>query len=362
MDDLPRHLDVDSVDRLEALRGSVSTGYRKFLTDIKMRIRNAQNRAGLAVNAELVLLYWEIGRDILDKQAEQGWGARVIEKLSNDLCSEFPGQHGYSTRNLMFMRSFAEAIPDEEIVKQPVSQIPWGHIIRLIQKVKNPEERLWYVRKTIENGWSRKVLVHQIENRLFDRQGKAQTNFEKALPAHQSDLAQEILKDPFNFDFLTISDDAKERELHRCLLTHIREFLLELGFGFAFVGSEYHLEVGQSDFYLDLLFYHLKLRSYVIIELKTGKFQPEHAGKMTFYLSAVDDLLRHTDDQPSIGIILCKDRDTVVAEYALRDIAKPVGVTGYELIRALPETLKASLPSIEQLQGELDKTHDSDPK
>lgn len=334
--------------------------YGNFLADIKARIRQAQIRAGLSVNAELILLYWSIGRDILFRQNEEGWGAKVIDRLAQDLSSEFPSQKGFSRRNLLFMRSFAEAIPDEEIVKQPVSQIPWGHIVRLIQKVKDNEERLWYVQKTIDNGWSRNVLVHQIEGGLFERQGKAQNNFERALPAPQSELAEQILKDPYNFDFLELSDDHKERELHRGLLDHIRAFLLELGTGFAFVGSEYQLEVGDSDFYIDLLFYHLKLRSYVVIELKTGKFIPEYAGKMNFYLSAVDDLIRHSDDQPSIGIILCKDRDNVVAEYALRDTVKPIGVTGYRHTHSLPETFQKSLPSIKQLEEELDKSSAGD--
>lgn len=346
---------MNKTRQLDRQNSGLPSDYGKFLTDIKTRIRQAQIRAGLAVNSELILLYWSIGRDILTKQSEQGWGAKVIDRLAEDLNSEFPGQQGYSKRNLLFMRGFAEAIPDEEIVKQPVSQIPWGHIVRLIQKVKTPEERLWYVHKTIENGWSRAVLVHQIESGLYERQGKAQTNFERALPAPQSELAGQILKDPYNFDFLELAGDHKERELHRGLLDHIRAFLLELGTGFAFVGSEYHLEVGQSDFYIDLLFYHLSLRCYVIIELKTGKFQPEYAGKMNFYLSAVDDLLRHPEDKPSIGLILCKDRDNIVAEYALRDTLKPIGVSGYELTKALPESLQGSLPTIEQLEEELDR-------
>jgi predicted nuclease of restriction endonuclease-like (RecB) superfamily len=349
---------VNKNNQIDKQGNGLPSDYGKFLADIKARIRQAQIRAGLAVNSELILLYWNIGRDILTKQKEQGWGAKVVDRLSKDLCSEFPSQKGYSSRNLKYMRLFAEAWPDEQIVQQAVAQIPWGHNVRILDALKDVQERLWYVRKTIENGWSRAVLVHQIESGLYERQGSAQTNFERALPAPQSELAGQILKDPYNFDFLELSDDHKEREFHRGLLDHIRAFLLELGTGFAFVGSEYHLEVGQSDFYIDLLFYHLKLRSYVVIELKTTKFQPEYAGKMNFYLSAIDDLLRHPDDQPSIGIILCKGRDSVVAEYALRDTLKPIGVSGYELTKALPETLQDSLPTIEQLEEELDRPED----
>jgi len=241
-------------------------------------------------------------------------------------------------------------------VQQLVAQIPWGHNIRILEQVKDTQERKWYIRKTVENGWSRNVLVHQIERKLFYRQGQAQNNFLATLPSPDSDLAAELLKDPYNFDFLTIHEQAKERELHQGLLEHIRSFLLELGVGFAFVGSEYHLQVGESDFYIDLLFYHLKLRSYVVLELKTGGFKPEYAGKMNFYLTAVDELLKHPDDKPSIGIILCKNRDQVVAEYALRDSKKPIGVAGYEHTTTLPSPLLDQLPSIEQLQKELDKT------
>lgn len=333
--------------------------YGEFLAEIKAKIRQAQVKAGLAVNSGVILLYWNIGRDILSKQEKQGWGAKVIDQLSKDLRSSFPGAKGYSSRNLKYMRSFAESWTDEKFVQQLAAQIPWFHNCVLLDKVKDCSERDWYIQKTIENGWSRNVLVHQIESGLYERLGSTQTNFERTLPSPQSELAGQILKDPYNFDFLTIGEEAKERELHLGLLSHMREFLLELGVGFAFVGSEYHLEVGESDFYIDLLFYHLRLRSYVVIELKTGKFKPEHAGKMNFYLSAVDDLLRHQDDQPSIGIILCKGRDDVVAEYALRDTKKPIGVSGYELTKALPESLRRNLPTIEQLEEELDKSEDS---
>jgi predicted nuclease of restriction endonuclease-like (RecB) superfamily len=351
---------VNKNNRLYKKGSGLPSDYGKFLADIKARIRQAQVRAVLAVNSKVITLYWSIGRDILSKQKAQGWGAKVIDQLSKDLRKEFPDQKGYSKTNLQYMRAFAEAYPEKSIFQQAAGKIPWFHNCVLLDKVKDLSQREWYIHKTIENGWSRNVLVHQIESGLYEREGKAQTNFDRALPAPQSDLAGQILKDPYNFDFLELSDAHKERELHRGLLYHIRAFLLELGTGFAFVGSEYHLKVGESDFYIDLLFYHLKLRSYVVIELKAGKFQPEYAGKMNFYLSAVDDLLRHPDDQPSIGIILCKGRDNVVAEYALRDTMKPIGVSGYELTKALPESLKGSLPTIEQLEEELDRSEEGD--
>jgi predicted nuclease of restriction endonuclease-like (RecB) superfamily len=303
----------------------------------------------------LVLLYWQIGRDIIVRQAAAGWGAKVIDRLAVDLRREFPEMKGFSSRNLMFMRGFAEAFPEEPIVKQLVSQIPWGHIIRIMQMVKDPSERQWYIHKTMEHGWSRPVLVHQIESGLCRRQGKAITNFDRTLPKPQSELARQTLKDPYLFDFLNLGEEAEERDFERALTEHIRRFLLELGVGFSFVGSQYHLDVGDQDFYLDLLFYHLHLRCYVVIDLKMTEFKPEYAGKMNFYLSAVDDLLRHKDDQPSIGIILCKTKNKLIAEYALRDTRKPIGVSGYKLTEALPKKLQGKLPTIEALEAELSK-------
>jgi predicted nuclease of restriction endonuclease-like (RecB) superfamily len=291
----------------------VPEGYDQFLDALKQRIRAAQVRAGLAVNQELILLYWQIGHDILARQQEQGWGARVIDRLAADLQRAFPEMKGFSPRNLRYMRAFAEAWPDEQIVQAPLAEITWHHNVAILEKVKSVEVRLWYVCQTIQHGWSRNVLVHQIDTGLYQRQGKALTNFERTLPAPQSELAQQILKDPYNFDFLTLAADAQERELERGLLEHLRAFLLELGVGFAFVGSQYPLEVGGEDFRLDLLFYHLRLRCFVVIDLKMSPFQPEFAGKMNFYLSAVDDLLRHPDDQPSIGIILCRTRNRLFA-------------------------------------------------
>ena len=332
--------------------------YVKFLADIKTRIRSAQTRAALSVNSELVLLYWQIGNDILERQDEQGWGAKVIASLSHDLSHEFPQMKGFSSRNLKYMRGFAVAYPDEAFVQEVLAQITWYHNITLLSKVKDFKEREWYIRQTIQQGWSRNVLVHQIESGLFNRQGNAVTNLERTLPAPQSELVSEVLKDPYNFDFLTLGKEFSERDLHQSLLTHIRDFLMELGVGFAFVGSEHHLEVGDQDFYIDLLFYHLHLRCYVVIELKVGNFIPEYAGKLNFYLSAVDDLLRQeSHDQPSVGILLCKTQNRIVAEYALRDMNKPMGVSTYQLMHALPENLRSSLPSIEELEAELSGIH-----
>ena len=261
---------------------------------------------------------------------------------------------GLSARNLKYMRAFAEAYPNYEFVQQVAAQLPWGHTMVLLDSVKRPDDREWYMRQTIEHGWSRNVLVHQIESGLHKRQGKALTNFTRTLPAPQSELAQQIIKDPYNFEFLSLGAAMHERELERGLLEHLRSLILELGKGFAFVGSQYPLEVGGRDYYLDLLFYHLRLRCFVVFELKIEEFKPEFAGKMNFYLSAVDDQVRHVDDQPSIGIILCKGRNNVVVEYALRDTSKPMGVAQYRLTSApaLPDNLRRELPTMDELAGE----------
>jgi len=276
----------------------------------------------------------------------------VIDRLATDLRRDFPEMTGLSPRNLKYMRAFANAFPDEEVVQQVVAQLPWGHNLRLVESLKSPEERLWYARQAIENGWSRNVLVHQIENGLYRRQGKALTNFARTLPAPQSDLAQQLIKDPYSFDFLALGPAISERELEQNLLEHLRSLILELGKGFAFVGSQHHLEVGGQDYYLDLLFYHLRLRCFVVVELKIEEFKPEFAGKMNFYLSAVDDQLRHETDAPSIGIILCKGKTEVIVEYALRDSAKPMGVAEYRLSAALPEPLQGELPTEAEFASE----------
>ncbi len=331
-----------------------SKSYQTLLADLKQRIRAAQVRAALAVNRELVLLYWGIGREILARQGEEGWGSKVVERLAKDLRVEFPEMKGISRTNLLYMRAFAEAWPEEPIVQQVAGQLPWFHNCTILDKVKLTEERLWYTQAAIQNGWSRNVLVMQIETNLYRRQGKAITNFQTTLPSPQSDLAQQLIKDPYNFDFLTLGQEAKERDLERALLAHVQQFLLELGVGFALVGSQVPIEVGGEEFRIDLLFYHLKLRAYIVVDLKMTPFKPEYAGKMNFYLSAVDDLLRHPDDKPSIGLILCKAKNRFVAEYAVRDIAKPLGVAEFRYLEQLPEQLKGTLPTIEEIEAELE--------
>lgn len=327
-------------------------GYAALLADLKQRIDSARLKAALSVNRELVLLYWSIGRDILARQSTEGWGTKVIDRLAVDLRRSFPEMTGLSARNLKYMRAFAEAWRDPQFVQQVVALLPWGHNTRLLDALKTPAQREWYARQAIQHGWSRNVLSHQIESDLFARQGGALTNFSRTLPAEQSELAQQIIKDPYSFDFLSLGPDMLERDLERGLIEHLRSLILELGKGFAFVGSQYHLDVGGQDYYLDLLFYHLRLRCFVVFELKIEDFKPEFAGKMNFYLSAVDDQLRHPDDQPSIGIILCKGRNEVVVEYALRDTSKPMGVAQYRLSPALPDQLRRELPTAEDLARE----------
>ena len=397
---------------------TIPTGYAELLDEIKGRIRSAQIKAALSVNRELIGLYWSIGRDIVQRQRREGWGAKVIDGLAADLRLEFPEMSGLSRTNVYRMRAFylayepegeivpqpvgqlaekgdstksrlarqaaasivpqpvgqlvrgsrpslSTAIPaqparelDAPILPQPVAEIPWGHNVDLIEKLKDHDQRLWYARQTTANGWSRTMLLQWIESDLFARQGKAVTNFQRTLPAPQSDLAQQLLKDPYNFDFLTLATDAHEREAEAGLITHIRRFLLELGVGFAFVGQQYPLEVGGEDFSIDLLFYHCRLHCYFVIDLKMRSFEPEHAGKMSFYLSAVDELLRDPAvDQPTLGLILCRDKNRLIAEYALRDIHKPIGVAGWEtkLVESLPKNLRGSLPTIEELEAELSR-------
>ena len=328
-------------------------GYADWLAELKTRIHAAQQRAALAVNRELVLLYWQIGRDILARQASQGWGAKVIERLSHDLRTAFPQMKGFSPRNLKYMRAFAEAWPDAEFVQAVLAQLPWYHQLALLDKLPDAESRRWYAAKAMEHNWSRNVLVMQIETRLRERSGTAVTNFAQCLPQPQSDLARESLKDPYRFDFLGLTDAAQEREIETALVRHVTEFLLELGTGFAFVGRQVLLEVGGDEFFIDLLFYHLKLRCYVVIELKGGKFKPEHLGQLGFYLTTVDRQIKSEHDNPTIGLLLCKSQNKVVAEYALGDKTQPMGIAEYKLIESLPAELQTSLPSIEQIESEL---------
>lgn len=330
------------------------SGYHTLLREIKAKVKSAQLKAATAVNRELILLYWEIGSSVLKKQAIEGWGAKTIERLAKDLTSSFPGMKGFSFRNIKYMVQFAKEYQDLQIGQQLVAQIPWGHSILLLDKVRDRELRIWYVKKTIENGWSRSALLHWIDSDLHTRQGRAPTNFSGTLPSPQSDLAQETIKDPYNFDFLTIRERFDERELEASLVEHIQRFLVELGHGFAFVGRQYPIKAGEKDMYIDLLFYHLKLRCYVVVELKAREFESGDAGQMSVYLSAVDDQLRHEGDKPSIGMILCKTKDNVFVEYALRNFNRPIGVAEYEtkLVGTLPKEFKSSLPTVEELEEE----------
>lgn len=333
----------------------VNPEYQRLLESLKERVSSSRYRAALSVNKELILLYHHIGGQIIEAQKEHGWGSKVIDNLSRDLMIAFPESKGFSIRNLNYMRKFYEEYPDSEFVQQVVAQLPWGHNVLLMNKFSEREVRDFYVKKCIEQGWSRNILSLQIESKLHKRQGKAVTNFREKLPSPQSDLANYTLKDPYIFDFLSIGEEAQERELERALIQHMEKFIMELGAGFAFVGRQYHLEIGDQDFYIDLLFYHLKLRCFVVIELKDKEFKPEYAGKMNFYLSAVDDLVKHETDRASIGLILCKSKNNVLAEYTLRDMSKPIGLSEYRLTENLPENLKTELPTIEELEEELSK-------
>jgi predicted nuclease of restriction endonuclease-like (RecB) superfamily len=361
--------------------------YASFLKEVKSRIQKAQIKANFAANRELIILYWNVGRMVCAVQNSAGWGKRVIPKLSQDIKNELPGINGFSVTNIkrmtLFYREYAnfnligpQAVGQlqtsglEESKKSPqavgqiqeaantnlqhiVTGLPWGHNVLLMEKIKDRQEREWYMSQCLKHGWSRNILDVHIKNHSYERRGKATTNFDRTLPPIHSDMAQQTLKDPYIFDFLTIGNKFRERELESELLKHIQEFLIELGVGFAFVGRQYHIEVGNTDFYIDLLFYHLKLRCYVVIELKKGPFKPEHAGKLNFYLNVTDKELRQKDDQPSIGLIFCQDKNRVVAEYALQNLDKAIGVSEYQLTQTLPEELKSSLPTVDEIEREL---------
>ena len=318
-------------------------------------MQQAQLRAVVAVNKELILLYWYIGKEILARQEKEGWGTQVIDRLSADLHAAFPQMKGFSIRNLKYMRSFAETYPKQQFVQEVLAQITWYHHITLLEKVKDEQERLWYIQQSAEHGWSRNVLAHHIDTQLFHRKGNAVTNFKTTLPALDSDLATDVLKDPYVFDFITTSDENKERHLQQALLANIRRFLLELGVGFTFVGSNYHIVVGNEDFYIDLLFYHIRLHCYIVIELKAGNFKPEYVGKLNFYMTAIDRQVKEPEDKKTIGLILCKTKNKVTAEYALSNIQNPMGVATYQTTEALPEDLKGKLPDIKELEARLEE-------
>jgi predicted nuclease of restriction endonuclease-like (RecB) superfamily len=393
-----------------ATREAGLSGYAPFLAVVKNRIRAAQVKATLSANAELIHLYWDIGRAIVAMQKKEGWGAGVIPRLARDIANDMPEVKGFSERNIGRMIVFYREYPDltailptasaklsdslkvqqpaaqlpaiakvppavaqiqgleilptlsaktpatgDEIATEPtpLAQLPWSHHILLIQKVKDLQTRFWYARQAVEIGWSHDILALQIDSRAYDRRGKAVHNFHATLPPLQSDLAEQVLKDPYIFDFLTLAKPFRERELELALLAQVEKFLLELGQGFAFVGRQFHLDVGEDDFYLDLLFYHLRLRCFVVVDLKRGVFKAEYAGKMNFYCNVVDDRLRHPDDKPTIGLILCQDKNRIIAEYALKGVKKAIGVSEYQLTRALPKEFRSSLPTVEQMEAEL---------
>lgn len=328
--------------------------YIEWLGVLKNRIKSTQIKAALSANKEIIELYWEIGKELYEKQENQGWGNSVVDNLEKDLITEFPDLKGFSRRNLFYMKGFYSFYKsDFEKVQQLVAQIPWGHNILIFSKSKTIGESVFYLTETVENSWSRSVLDMQIGTDLYSRQGKAITNFKNTLPSPDSDLAKQTLKDPYLFDFLTIKKNADEKNIEDQLIKHITQFLLELGTGFAFIGRQYKLEVGDKDFYIDLLFYHTKLRCYVVVELKVKNFKPEYAGKLSFYLSAIDDILKTESDNPTIGIVLCQSKNKIEAEYALRGISQPIGVAEYQLSRAIPDNIKSELPTIEEIEKEL---------
>lgn len=334
--------------------------YAAWLASLKKRISGARQRALLAANEEQIRLYHEIGAEILQRQSHHGWGAKVIDRLSSDLRAEFPDMKGFSSRNLKYMKVFAQVCPELQIGQQTAAQLPWFHIVTLFTKVSDPAEREWYAVQAVRQGWSRTLLEAHIQSRLHLRQGNALTNFEQRLAAPHAELAAQILKDPYHFDFLGLGDEAHERDIENTLVRHITRFLLELGAGFAFVGRQFRLEVEGDEFFIDLLFYHTRLKCYIVVELKAVAFKPEHAGQLNFYLAAVDAQIKAPDDKPTIGLLLCKTKKRLVAEYALSGMDKPMGVAEYQLVRALPEPLDTCLPTIEELEENLSRELDAE--
>lgn len=337
---------------------TLDKNYAQFFESAKIKLKLAQTRAIIAVNHELIQFYWQLGHDIIAQQKTYNWGERFLEQFSQDIKVHFPGMQGFSVTNLKRMRLFAQEYPKLEKSAQAVHQLPWGHIVLLLHRVKEQKERAWYITQILENGWSRATLEIQIDTKLFDRQGiatKKISNYQQHLPLPQSAIATELLKDPYQFDFLTIQGKAHERAIEEALIAHMRDFLLELGQSFAFVGSQVPLTFEDQEFFIDLLFWHLKLKSFVVIELKSTKFKPEHTGQLGFYLAAVDAQLRQPGDNKTIGILLCKSKNRIVAEYALQNISAPIGISEYTLSKALPKELKTNLPAIEEIESELNE-------
>lgn len=340
----------------------VASGYVELLNELKEKIRTAQLKAALAVNSELVFLYWEIGKKLSSRMANEGWGAKVIDRLAHDLGIDFPGVSGFSPRNLRYMRKFAESYDDSSILQALLAKIPWWHNILLLEKLDNREERVWYAEQTIINGWSGRALDDSIKSKLFTRKGKAITNFQDRLPAPHSRLAHDVLKSPYNFGFLSLTNDYIEQELELGLVQNIEKLILELGQGFAFIGRQYHLEIAGDDYYLDMLFYHIKLRAFCVVELKSTDFKPEYAGKMNFYLAAVDDQLKHPTDNPSIGMIICRTKSDIKVEYALKRVLMPMSVSEYEvkIQDSLPKELQGTLPTAKEIENKLSEHRSED--
>ena len=332
---------------------NINSDYKIWISELKNQVRSVQIKAAIAVNSELIKFYWELGKMISEKQEFYNWGEKLIDQISKDLKEEFPDMKGLSTSNLKYAKRFYLFYSTKSISQQLVDQIPWGHNIMIFSKLKDSKEAKFYIQQTIENNWSRDVLALQIKTNLFDRKGKSVNNFKNTLPEPFSDLAEQTLKDPYIFDFLTLSTSAKEKDIENQLINNLKKFLLELGKGFAFVAQQYRFAIAENDYSIDLLFYHIKLKCYVVIELKNTKFIPEYAGKINFYLSAIDTLLKNEDDKPTIGILLCRDKNNIEAEFALRDLNKPIGISEFQLTEIIPEDLKSSLPTIEEIENEL---------
>ncbi len=369
------------ISKKNIISNKSDTEYKNWIKDLKIKFRNSQIKAAVRVNSIILEFYWDLGADIVLKQKESTWGSGFLKQLSKDLMEEFPEVSGFSFENLKYIRRWylfyfkqlsnwvTGCYPikkvqqtvanlghiEEKSISLGLFQIPWSHNIIIISKCEDINQALFYVNKTLEFGWSRVILTHQIESGLYEREGKAITNFEETLPKAQSELANEIIKDPYKFDFFSLGKKYKERELEDALLNHITKFLLELGAGFAFMGRQKSLKVGSREFLIDLLFYHTQMHCYIVIELKVVDFEPEFAGKLNFYLKAVDEQIKTDRDEPTIGILICKSKDKTVVEYALSDIYKPIAVSEYYLTHTLPEELKKSLPAIEDIEKQLEK-------
>lgn len=336
-------------------KSSMPEWYPELLASVSRQINSGRSRAISAANREMLLSYWSIGNELAKRESEQGWGSKVVTRLSADVRSAFPETRGFSPRNLRYMKSFAEAWPEFPMLQQAVATLPWGHNVVLIDKLEDQGTRLWYAERALADGWSRNVLVHQIETRLHERSGKAVTNFSATMPPEDSDLAQQSFKDPYVFDFVSMAGKRNERAFEGQLVLHVEKFLLELGQGFAFVGRQFRLTIGEDEFFADLLFYNFRLRCFVVVELKATSFKPEYLGQINMYMSAVDDLLAQADDQPTIGLLLCKTKNNVVAEYSLRGFSKPIGIAEWEseIVKSLPKEFASTLPSISELEAEL---------